>query len=160
LTDALQQGIREGLPAARLENRISAIDGPLPLFIDGPDLTQRVLKELKHYAEERSGEPMVSFNFNWVILRVSFDFVSLDCDRDAPHLGRSQNCMVHHIISLVIFARPTFRREDRDITVRLLLSRVKILVGRIANSQDNKVRAPILSLHQYVRSSYKSYRRR
>jgi hypothetical protein len=89
LTDALQQGIREGLPAARLENRISAIDGPLPLFIDGPDLTQRVLKELKHYAEERSGEPMVSFNFNWVILRVSFDFVTLFLVT-AMHVGRSQ----------------------------------------------------------------------
>lgn len=51
LLAALQKGIRDGLPTATYENRVEVIDGPQALFVDRPDLTQRVLHELKHYAE-------------------------------------------------------------------------------------------------------------
>ena len=52
----LQQGIRDGLPTATNEHHIEVIDAPeQPLFIRRPDLTKRVLNELKEYAEEWSG---------------------------------------------------------------------------------------------------------
>jgi hypothetical protein len=53
---ALQQGIRDGLPTARDEVLTEIIDAPLPpLFIDRPDLTSRVLRELRTYAETWAG---------------------------------------------------------------------------------------------------------
>ena len=58
LLQALQRGIRDGLPTARHEARIDIIDAPLeapPLFIDRPDLTDQVLHTLRHYAEAWSG---------------------------------------------------------------------------------------------------------
>jgi hypothetical protein len=61
LTAALQKGIRDGLPTARLEHKIDVIDGPQPLFVDRPDLTDRVLHELKHYAEEWSGVELTPY---------------------------------------------------------------------------------------------------
>lgn len=44
LTAALQEGIRGGLARgeARLEHQVKVIEGPRSLFIDRPDLTQRV----------------------------------------------------------------------------------------------------------------------
>lgn len=54
LTEALRKGIRDGLPTARHENKLECIDGPQALFIDRPDLTNRVLSELQNYAEEWS----------------------------------------------------------------------------------------------------------
>mmetsp|Transcript_20696 Transcript_20696/g.26717 ORF Transcript_20696/g.26717 Transcript_20696/m.26717 type:complete len:365 (-) Transcript_20696:91-1185(-) len=51
LLGALQQGIRDGLPTAGLERDVQIIDGPQALFVNRPDLTDRVLNELKHYAE-------------------------------------------------------------------------------------------------------------
>jgi hypothetical protein len=43
LTEDLRQAIFEGLPHARLEERLKgAVDGPTPLFIERPDLTKRV----------------------------------------------------------------------------------------------------------------------
>jgi hypothetical protein len=44
LTDALQEGIRGGLERgeARLEHTVNVMEGPRCLFIDRPDLTQRV----------------------------------------------------------------------------------------------------------------------
>jgi hypothetical protein len=52
LLDALQQGIRDGLPRATYESKTEVIVGPnRPLFIHRPDLTKRVLQELRHYAE-------------------------------------------------------------------------------------------------------------
>ena len=44
LTEALQEGIRGGLARgeARLEHKVEVIEGPQSLFIDRPDLTQRV----------------------------------------------------------------------------------------------------------------------
>jgi len=51
LLGALQQGIKEGLPDASYEYKVNIIDGPRAKFVNRPDLTQRVLQELKHYAE-------------------------------------------------------------------------------------------------------------
>ena len=62
LLEALQTGIREGLPTARHENRIEVIVGPEPpLFVDRPDLTNRVLTELRHYAETWSGVELTPY---------------------------------------------------------------------------------------------------
>lgn len=64
LTKALQEGIREGLAngKARLEHAVDVIDAPQqPLFIDRPDLTRRVLRELKDYAEAWSGVELTPY---------------------------------------------------------------------------------------------------
>ena len=56
LIGALRKGIRDGLPNAREEVSTAVINAPQqPLFVDRPDLTQRVLHELLPYAEEWSG---------------------------------------------------------------------------------------------------------
>lgn len=62
LLQALQKGIRDGLPTARHEAHINVIESPKrPLFIDRPDLTKRVLRELRHYAEAWSGVELTPF---------------------------------------------------------------------------------------------------
>lgn len=56
LITTLRKAIRDGLPTAHEEVSTAVINGPQrPLFVDRPDLTQRVLQELKPYAEEWSG---------------------------------------------------------------------------------------------------------
>lgn len=59
LTDELRSAIFEGLPNARLEGKIEVIDGPMPYFIDRPDLTQKVLTEVKPILEAWSGLELV-----------------------------------------------------------------------------------------------------
>ena len=44
LTEEIRQAIYEGLPRARSEGDIDVIDGPAPLFIDRPDLTDKVCR--------------------------------------------------------------------------------------------------------------------
>ena len=44
---ALRAGIRDGLATARPEHEVDVIEGDTPLFISRPDLTKRVLQELK-----------------------------------------------------------------------------------------------------------------
>jgi hypothetical protein len=62
LIEALRQGIRDGLPNARLEPRTEVIDAPKqPLFIDRPDLTRRVLSELQSFVEEWAGMEMTPY---------------------------------------------------------------------------------------------------
>jgi hypothetical protein len=62
LLGALQQGIRDGIPTAGLEPTIGAIDTPHgSLFIDRPDLTLRVLQELRHYAETWAQMPLTPY---------------------------------------------------------------------------------------------------
>lgn len=62
LTEVLQKGIRDGFSTAGYENSVEIIDAPeQPLFIDRPDLTNRVLEELKDYAEEWSGIELTPF---------------------------------------------------------------------------------------------------
>jgi hypothetical protein len=62
LLAALQQGIRNGLSHAGLESIDEIIQGPnQPLFVDRPDLTNRVLQELRHYAETWSGVSLTPY---------------------------------------------------------------------------------------------------
>lgn len=61
LTTALRQGIRDGLPNVRYEAQVPVIDGPIPWFVDRPDLTKRVLHELRGYAEEWSGMELTPY---------------------------------------------------------------------------------------------------
>jgi hypothetical protein len=62
LTTALREGIQDGLPNVRLEQELSGFYGPQAWFIDRPDLNQRVLHELKHYAETWCQMPLVANN--------------------------------------------------------------------------------------------------
>jgi hypothetical protein len=56
LMEALRQGIQHGLAKGpRLEQTVEVIEGQQPWFIDRPDLTQRVLKELQHFPETWAG---------------------------------------------------------------------------------------------------------
>ena len=50
LLAALQAGIHDGLPTASYESNVEVILGNRSKFIRRPDLTQRVLQELRHYA--------------------------------------------------------------------------------------------------------------
>ena len=62
LLQTLQDGIRSGLRTATYENEVKVIDGPRPpLFVKRPDLTDRVLHELKHYAETWAGIPLTPY---------------------------------------------------------------------------------------------------
>jgi hypothetical protein len=62
LTAALRQGIQDGLSSVRLEATLNTFYGPDPWFIDRPDLNNRVLHELKHYAETWCNMPLVPNN--------------------------------------------------------------------------------------------------
>ena len=61
LITALRQGIKDGLPNVRPESKVPVIEGPIPWFIDRPDLTDRVLHELRGYAEEWSGMELTPY---------------------------------------------------------------------------------------------------
>lgn len=62
LIEALRQGIRDGLPTAREERHTPVINAPqAPLFVDRPDLTDRVLHELHPFAEEWSGMKLTPY---------------------------------------------------------------------------------------------------
>jgi hypothetical protein len=63
LLGALQKGIRDGLAAgASHEPGTDVIDGPhRPLFVSRPDLTDRVLQELRHYAETWAQIPLTPY---------------------------------------------------------------------------------------------------
>jgi hypothetical protein len=86
LTDALREGIRDGLPTARLEHRIDVINGPQALFIDRPDLTQRVLKELKHYAEEWSGVELTPYRAYGFRLYRNESQLMMHVDKQQTHI--------------------------------------------------------------------------
>lgn len=60
LRNAIRNGLAEG--KARIEGKIEVIDAPEnPLFIDRPDLTARVLRELHPYVEAWSGVELIPF---------------------------------------------------------------------------------------------------
>ena len=87
LLEALQQGIREGLPNAHPEHLAAAIDAPeKPLFIDRPDLTQRVLHDLRHYAQEWSGRELVPFQAYGFRLYQNQSALYMHVDRILTHV--------------------------------------------------------------------------
>lgn len=62
LLQALQDGIHDGLSTAGYETKPEVIDAPQqPLFINRPDLTERVLYDLRGYAEEWAGVPLTPY---------------------------------------------------------------------------------------------------
>lgn len=62
LLEALQKGIRDGLPNASHESRLEVIEGDEPpLFINRPDLTKRVLKEVQPLCEAWSQTPLKGY---------------------------------------------------------------------------------------------------
>ena len=67
LMEALRKAIRDGVAEGpREEYYIPVIEGLRPWFIDRPDLTQRVLKELHHYSETWAGmelTPEIAYGF-------------------------------------------------------------------------------------------------
>lgn len=60
LRDAIRDGLAQG--KAGIEGTVEVIDAPEnPLFIDRPDLTARVLRELHPYAEAWAGVELIPF---------------------------------------------------------------------------------------------------
>mmetsp|Transcript_30921 Transcript_30921/g.74675 ORF Transcript_30921/g.74675 Transcript_30921/m.74675 type:complete len:427 (-) Transcript_30921:118-1398(-) len=57
LRQAIHEGVKKG---PRLETHINAITEPRPWFIDRPDLTRRVLKEMQTYPEKWVGFPLTA----------------------------------------------------------------------------------------------------
>ena len=63
LVEALRKGIREGVEKGpRLEKEINAISGDRPWFVDRPDLTARVLREMHRIPEEWAGLALTANN--------------------------------------------------------------------------------------------------
>jgi len=66
LTEEIREAIFEGLDTARPEGDIDVIDGPIPKFIDRPDLTEIALERLQPILEAWSGielEPSIAYGF-------------------------------------------------------------------------------------------------
>jgi len=61
LISDLRKGIQDGLATAGFESEVPVIEGPIPWFIKRPDLTERVLHELRHYAETWSGMELTPY---------------------------------------------------------------------------------------------------
>jgi hypothetical protein len=66
LTQEIRQAIFDGLPTAYPEGEIEVIDGPIPLFIDHPDLRQKALDQLQPILESWSNielVPSIAYGF-------------------------------------------------------------------------------------------------
>lgn len=62
LMEALRKGVRDGVAAGpALEPDVDVIDGDTPWFVDRPDLTERVLKELQHFPETWVGMELTAY---------------------------------------------------------------------------------------------------
>jgi hypothetical protein len=62
LLGALQQGVREGLASGELQPIDDFSSGPIqPLLVSRPDLTNRALSELHHYAETWAQIPLTAY---------------------------------------------------------------------------------------------------
>jgi hypothetical protein len=87
LLAALQKGIKDGLPTARSEGKVDVINGPnQPLFINRRDLTQRVLQELRHYAEEWSGVELIPAQAYGFRLYQNESQLTMHVDRSQTHV--------------------------------------------------------------------------
>lgn len=86
LLSAMKTAIREGYPTARFENEVEVINGNRPLFIDRPDLTKRVLNELRHYAEEWSGMPLVPYRAYGFRLYQNNSQLTMHIDKMQTHI--------------------------------------------------------------------------
>jgi hypothetical protein len=87
LLHALQKGIRDGLPTAGVETSTEVIDAPeKPLFIDRPDLTARVLSELRNYAEEWSGVELTAYRAYGFRLYRNHSQLTMHVDKTQTHI--------------------------------------------------------------------------
>jgi hypothetical protein len=87
LMEDLRRAIREGVEAGpRLENHINAITEPRPWFIDRPDLTKRVLKELQEYPEKWVGFPLTAHTAYGFRLYRNQSRLHVHVDKGATHV--------------------------------------------------------------------------
>lgn len=87
LMEDLRRAIREGVAAGpRLETQINAITEPRPWFIDRPDLTARVLKELKTYPEQWVGIPLTAETAYGFRLYRNQSRLHVHVDKSATHI--------------------------------------------------------------------------
>lgn len=89
LIETLRTAIREGLPTAREEVNTPVINGPQrPLFVDRPDLTSRVLHEMKPYAEEWSGLELTAYRAYGFRLYRNESQLTMHVDKMQTHVIR------------------------------------------------------------------------
>lgn len=86
LLAALQQGIRDGYATARYETEVEVINGNRALFVDRPDLTQRVLQELRNYAETWSGVPLIPYRAYGFRLYQNNSQLTMHVDKMQTHI--------------------------------------------------------------------------
>mmetsp|Transcript_28874 Transcript_28874/g.52229 ORF Transcript_28874/g.52229 Transcript_28874/m.52229 type:complete len:344 (+) Transcript_28874:17-1048(+) len=87
LLEALQKGIRDGLPNASHESRIEVIEGDEPpLFINRPDLTKRVLKEVQPLCEAWSQTPLEEYRAYGFRLYQNNSRLFMHTDKTATHI--------------------------------------------------------------------------
>lgn len=87
MLQALQKGIRDGLPTAGHENRIEVIEGDEPpLFIRREDLTARVLKEVRPLCEAWSQTPLVPYRAYGFRLYQNNSRLFMHTDKTATHI--------------------------------------------------------------------------
>lgn len=94
LMEDLRNAIRDGLAngEARLEGKVDVIDGPQqPLFIDRPDLTERVLKELHPYVEAWAGIELTPFTAYGLRLYQNQSAVGFHILYVSSHIASSKN---------------------------------------------------------------------
>lgn len=97
LTSALQEGIRGGLDRGeeRFEYQIDVIEGPRCLFIDRPDLTQRVLEELQPYTEAWAETELTAHKAYGFRLYQNTSVLNMHVDKKQTHIVS----MIYHIDS-------------------------------------------------------------
>ena len=86
LLTALQEGIHNGLSTARNEAEVEVINGNRCKFIDRPDLTRRVLGELKHYSETWAGVPLTAYTAYGFRLYQNDSQLLMHADRMQTHV--------------------------------------------------------------------------
>lgn len=87
LLQALQKGIRDGLPTAGHETKVEVIEGDEPpLFIKRPDLTARVLKEVKPLCEAWSGVELVPYRAYGFRLYQNNSRLFMHTDKTSTHI--------------------------------------------------------------------------
>jgi len=83
----LRQAIHDGLPTAGYEGHTNEIDAPLQcLFIENPELTERVLHELQPYAEAWSGVELTPFRAYGFRLYQNQSQLTMHVDRMQTHI--------------------------------------------------------------------------
>jgi hypothetical protein len=89
LTNTLRTAILDGLPTAREEVNSPVINGPQrPLFVDRPDLTERVLQEMRPFAEEWSGMELTPYRAYGFRLYRNESQLTMHVDKMQTHVIR------------------------------------------------------------------------